>query len=237
MSLNFLFKDTYIKVYFQHVSKEKISLLLGIKKGIITVMDCNKIYFFLSIMITAAILTNCGKGENSFSDSDYFIFKNSNLGMEVVDQELGLKFYSPANWDLQQTSISKKIEARDSSNPNEHFVYLPTYVFFDDSTGGLLSVGKVLTNDTTIAKSARLNYYKGLISSKHKNDKLISGNFIHSKIYFSQFKIEKYNLVSYKVIFLNGSGEILEFDYNIPAGYLEGSLPSIKSSIGSIRLQ
>jgi hypothetical protein len=101
----------------------------------------------------------------------------------------------------------------------------------------LLSVGKVITNDTTLAKSARLNFYKGLISSKHKNDKLVSANFIHSKVYFSQFKIEKFNLVSFKLFFLNMKGEIIEFDYTIPAAYLESIHPSIKSSIGSIRLQ
>lgn len=195
------------------------------------------VYSFLALIVAAMLLLSCGKGNNSQDDADYFLSDKSLIGIEVVDQELGLKFYPPVNWQLQQTSISKKVESRDSSNPNDHFVYLPTYVFFDASSGGLLSVGKVATNDTTLAKSARLNFYKGLISSKHKNDKLISENFVHSKIYFSQFKIEKYNLVSFKLFFLNLNDDILEFDYTIPAGYLENIQPSIKSSIGSIRLQ
>jgi hypothetical protein len=195
------------------------------------------IYSSLTVIVTAMLLLSCGKGDSSQNDSDYFSFDKSMLGIEVVDQELGLKFYPPVNWELQQTSISKKIEARDSANPNDNFVYLPIYVFFDASTGGLLSVGKVVTTDTTLAKSARLNFYKGLISSKHENDKLTSANFIHSKIYFSQFKIEKYNLVSFKLFFLNKNGEILQCDYTIPAGYSESTQPSIKSSIGSIRLQ
>lgn len=239
MSLNFLIKDSYIYKNFQlHYLKRSFYSLVGIMKKIIRYLQTYKlIYSFLSVIVVAMLLFSCGKGDNGQNDSDYFSFDKSILGIEVVDQEFGLKFYPPVNWELQQTSISKKVEAHDSANPNDHFVYLPTYVFFDDSTGGLLSVGKVVTNDTTLAKSARLNFYKGLISSKHKNDKLISGNFVHSKIYFSQFKIEKYNLVSFKLFFLNINGDILEFDYTIPAGYLVSVQPSIKSSIGSIRLQ
>ncbi|MBA4407282.1 hypothetical protein C0389_08415 [bacterium] len=191
----------------------------------------------LALIISAMLFFSCKKGTDEQDYSDYFSFDKNLTGMEVVDQELGLKFYPPKNWELQQTSISKKIETRDSANPKDNFVYSPTYIFFEKSTGGLLSVGKVVTADTTLAKSARLNFYKGLISTKHKNDKLVSGDFVHSKIYFSQFKIEKYNLVSFKLFFLNLNSEIIEFDYTIPANYLEGIQPSIKSSIGSIRLQ
>lgn len=191
---------------------------------------------FIAVTLLVTLFISCRKGGEEENASDYFTSDKLNRGVEVVDQELGIKFYPPVGWDLQQTAISKKIESRNSANPNEHFVYQPTYIFFDDSTGGLLSVGKVITNDTALAKSARLNYYKGLINSKHKNDNLDTGNFIHTKIYFSQFKIEKHNLVSYKLIFENTNGEIIEFDYTIPAAHLEGIQPSIKSSIGSINL-
>ena len=186
------------------------------------------------VVISSFIVISCGKGKNDQNDSDFFSFDKSKLGIEVVDQELGIKFNPPINWELRQTSISKKIESRDASNPNDHFVYEPTYVFFDNSTGGLLSVGKVVTNDTTLAKSARLNYYKGVISKKNKNDKLTGANFIHSKIYFSQFILEKQNLISYKLVFENRSGQIIQFDYTIPAANSETAQPLIKSSIGSI---
>ncbi|MHB9039279.1 MAG: hypothetical protein ACYC4T_01360 [Melioribacteraceae bacterium] len=192
------------------------------------------INFTVVVVISSFIVISCGKGKNDQNDSDFFSFDKSKLGIEVVDQELGIKFNPPINWELRQTSISKKVESRDASNPNDHFVYEPTYVFFDNSTGGLLSVGKVVTSDTTLAKSARLNYYKGVISTKNKNDKLTSSNFIHYKIYFSQFILEKQNLISYKLVFENTAGQIIQFDYTIPAGNLETAQPLIKSSIGSI---
>jgi len=187
------------------------------------------------VVFSSFIIISCGKGKNDQNDSDFFSFDKSKLGIEVIDQELGIKFNPPISWKLRQTSISKKIESRDASNPSDHFVYEPTYVFFDNSTGGLLSVGKVVTNDTALAKSSRLNYYKGLISTKHKNDKLASGNFIHSKIYFSQFILEKQNLISFKLVFENTAGQIIQFDYTIPKDLLENAKLSIKSSVGSIQ--
>lgn len=199
------------------------------------------VYVFYEVLIYVvmiSLLASCGKGEDSQDNSDeYFSFNKSELGIEVVDQELGIKFYPPIKWELRQTSISKKIESRGAvAKPGDNFVYQPTYVFFNDSTGGLLSVGKVVTNDTVLAKSARLNYYKGLIGTRHKNNNLTTGNFVHSKIYFTQFKIEKQNLVSFKIVFENSRGEIIQFDYTIPASNLEDTQPVVKSSLGSIRL-
>ena len=194
--------------------------------------------FFIGIsLVSSAILFSCGKGKNSEKNaSEYFSFDTSKLGMEVADQEMGIKFFPPMKWELRQTQISKKIESRGSAvRPEDNFVYKPTYVFFNDSTNGLLSVGKVETKDSSLAKSAQLNFYIGLISTKYKDNRLVSAEFVHSKIYFSQFKLEKENLTSFKILFENSKQEIIEFDYTIPSRYFETSYPFIKSSIGSIR--
>ena len=196
-------------------------------------------YFRLVLMLVPSLLflISCGKGKNDEANlSDFIAFDKSKLGIEVVDQSLGIKFYPPKDWDLMQTSISRKVESRGSStNPNDNFFYQPVYVFFDNTSGGLLSVGKVETSDTTISKSARLNYYKGLLNTKYKNNDLSLGNFIHSKIYFTQLKFRKESLISYKIIFENASGDMIQFDYTIPKDFLENADLSIKSSVGSIQ--
>lgn len=182
-------------------------------------------------------LMSCGKGKNDETDlSDFIAFDKSKLGIEVVDQNLGIKFFPPIGWELKQSSLSRKVESRGTTtNPNDNFFYQPVYLFFDQTTGGLLSVGKVETNDTTITKSARLNYYKGLLNTKYKSNDLTIGNFIHSKIYFAQFKFRKEKLHSYKIIFENSTGDIIQFDYTIPMDFLENADLSIKSSVGSIQ--
>ena len=189
-----------------------------------------------SILLLLIILSSCGKSKNSSDESEYFSFDKSSLGIEVVDVDLGIKFNPPEKWNLRQTMISRKIESRgDVSNPGDSFIYQPTYVFFNDSTGGLLSVGKVISSDSTLPKSARINYYKDVITEKTPKDNLSSASFINSKIYFSQFKIQKENLISFKLVFENIKGDIVQFDYTIRSDYLQGMLHSIKSSIGSIK--
>jgi hypothetical protein len=199
-----------------------------------------KKYVFLIILlfITAFLfLISCGKNKNGETDlSDFIAFDKSKLGIEVADQSLGIKFYPPNGWDLKQSSISRRVESRGSStSPSNNFFYQPVYVFFDQTTGGLLSVGKVETSDTAISKSARLNYYKGLLNTKYRDNDLSVGNFIHSKIYFTQLKFRKENLISFKIIFENPSGNMIQFDYTIPKDYLENATLSIKSSVGSIQ--
>jgi hypothetical protein len=202
---------------------------MNLKKSI---KSCQVLLLFGAIISVLFVLESCSKKDGS-SEHEYFLFDSSKLGIEVADHDLGIKFYPPKDWNLRPTSISKKIESHGST---ENFVYQPTYVFFSDSIGGLLSVGKVITNDTSMAKSARINYYKSLLSSKYKGDGFSSAAFIHSKIYFNQIKFTKHNLVSIKVFFENPNKEIIQFDYTVPSNYLESTEDFIKSSIGSVRL-
>jgi len=199
-----------------------------------------KNYYFLIVLLFVSsflFLISCGKGKNDGTDlSNFIAFDKSKLGIELVDQSMGIKFSPPNGWELKQSSISRKVESRGSTtNPNDNFFYQPIYVFFDNTTGGLLSVGKVETSDTTISKSARLNYYKSLLNKKYKINDLEVGNFVHSKIYFTQLKFRKENLISYKIIFENSSGDLIQFDYTIPKDFLENVNLSIKSSVGSIQ--
>jgi len=194
-------------------------------------------FAFIYVMLVSVFIS-CGKRKSDQEIASEFISSDlSKIGIEVTDQELGITFHPPQKWELKQTSISHKVESRGTAvKPSDNFIYQPTYVFFNDSLGGLLSVGKVITNDTTLAKSTRLNFYKGLISTKYKNEKLSIGNFINSKISFYQFTIQKENLISFKILFENIHGDIIQLDYTIPSNYLEGTRPYIKSSIGSIKL-
>ena len=191
----------------------------------------------LILIIIGLLFTSCGKKGNGSGENEYFTFDSSKLGIEVADQDFGIKFSPPKGWNLRPTSISKKIESRGSNeNPAENFIYQPVYVFFNDSTGGLLSVGKILSGDSTIAKSARINYYKDLLNKKYKDDNLTSANFINSRIYFNQIKFSKHNLVSYKIVFANPNNDVIQFDYTIPQNFMETTEEFIKASIGSIKL-
>ncbi len=194
----------------------------------------SKYLLIISLLLFASSCADKNKSESE--TTKFYSLDGSKLGIEIADKELRIKFNPPIGWDLMHTAISKKTESQGAANSEDSFIYQATYVFFNDSTGGLLSVGKVITSDSSLAKNTRLNFYKGFLTSKHKNEKLSVNNFVHSSIGFTQFKFVKESLISYKIVLENAGGEIIQFDYIIPADYSKSEQPSIKSSIGSIRL-
>jgi hypothetical protein len=186
-----------------------------------------KIFFFSSIIF----LFSCS-GKKTESDFDFFLSNKNEIGIELADQELGIKFNPPKEWELTSSSLSKKIENK--TNQSDGFVYQPIYLFFNKTSLGVLSVGKVISADTTLTGSAKLNYYKSFLAGKYRSANLSLGNFTNAKIQFTQIKYEKENLVSYKLFFQNSRNEIVQFEYSVRKEILEQSLVSIKSSIGSI---
>jgi len=88
--------------------------------------------------------------------------------------------------------------------------------FFNDTTSGLLSAGKVEGGDSSFTKSARLNYYKSALADKYKENKLTIGSFVNSGISFTHIKLEKENLFSIKLLFMNKTGDVIQFDYTVP---------------------
>jgi hypothetical protein len=192
--------------------------------------------FFLPILGLFLLIKCSGEGTDK-SGEDFYINDQSLLGIEVIDKDLGIKILPPKNWILMPSSLSKKIEARNGMNNNQdNFIYQPVYLFFNDSTGSVLSVGNVLTVDSTLSKYSAINYYKSLLSTKYKNNDLTIGSFTKSNIAFTQFKFKKENLVSIKLIFENSRHEIIQADYSFPQLYANSLDGLIKASVGSIQL-
>lgn len=185
---------------------------------------------FLALLFVS-IWFGCSKDVNDEEIS--FIVDQSKLGIEMSDYDLGVKFHPPKNWELQPASLSKKIESRNST---ESFIYEPIYLFFNDSSKAVLSVGKVMSLDSSVSKSAQINFYKSLLLSKYKENNVRFSSFTHNKINFTQLIFEKGNLISYKIIFLNGDNDIIQFDFSFRSEFKKNILINIKASIGSIKL-
>ena len=200
-------------------------------------MTIKRSYKWIVPVIIIILLGGC-KSKSVVSNSvEYFTNDKTKLGIEVADQELGIRFFPPIGWELKQTLISKRpMGVSKSSQQGGNFAYTPIYIFFNDSTSGLFSAGKVEGGDSSLTKSARLNYYKSDLADKYKDNKLLIGSFINSRISFTYIKLEKENLISIKLLFMNQTGELIQFDYTIPANRLPLVENAIKASIGSIKL-
>jgi len=194
------------------------------------------IYIWTITILILNLLAGCKSKPEVSDNADYFSNDKTKLGIEVTDQELGIKFFPPLGWELKPTMISKRlIGGSRSVKDTGNFSYIPIYVFFNDTTSGLFSVGKVEGGDSSLTKSARLNYYKSALAEKYKENKIVIGSFINSRIAFTHIKLEKENLVSIKLLFMNQNGDLIQFDYTVPANRLPHAIDAIKASVGSIK--
>jgi hypothetical protein len=196
------------------------------------------IYKTIFLAFSILLLAKCTGNNNGGDSSDFYSADKSKLGIEIIDKDLGIKISPPKDWVLMPSSISKKIEAKSGVvNSPENFIYQPVYIFFDDSTSGICSIGKVNAGDSTLSQNSKINYYKSMLAAKYKENDLSLGSFTKSGIAFSQLKFKKENLLSIKLLFENKHGEIIQVDYTIPSNYYENTEQSIKASAGSIILE
>jgi len=199
-------------------------------------MTSKNIYVRTIPILILILLAGCKSKPEVSVSAEYFSNDKTKLGIEVTDQELGIRFSPPIGWELKQTLISKRaMSGGKSSQLGMNFSYNPIYVFFNDTTSGLFSAGKVEGGDSSLTKSARLNYYKSALADKYKENKIVIGSFVNSGIAFTHLKLEKENLFSIKLLFMNKIGDVIQFDYTVPANRLPHVIAAINASIGSIK--
>lgn len=193
----------------------------------------------LAVIFLSLIMIGCKSNEEGgWFNADFYNNDLEKIAPEIVDEALGCKFNPPVNWLFQSAELSRKIESKNNlqDNGQKSFTYSPAYLFFNDSTGSLLSIGRVEYSDSVSTIENLVTSYKNLLSNKLKNEKLSIGSFTKSGIKFAQFKSEKGNFVNYKIFFPTGSGKLIQLDCTIRKENLETELNYLKASVGSIEL-
>ncbi|NMB80211.1 MAG: hypothetical protein GYA14_00140 [Ignavibacteria bacterium] len=198
-----------------------------------------KLNLALIFFLITALFSGCKRSEESdWFSGDFYNNDKDKISSDMVDENLGCKFNPPLSWSLQSAELSKKIESKNKFQDagQNTFSYLPVYLFFNQQTGSLLSIGLVEYSDSTATIESKLSSYKNLITNKYRNDKLSLGAFTKSGIKFNQIKSEKENFVNYKVIFYNTAKKIIQLDCTIRKDYLKTEIEFLKATIGSIQL-
>ena len=155
----------------------------------------------------------------------------------IIDESLNISYKTPLNWDEMPASLSEKIVARlGGKNKNNLILYSPKSFYYNNNSSSLLRVGKVSLKESTNPDLLKLDSYFELF--KKYNPKLIvERNDIHLKqLEIMELKIEKGNLISFKIVFNNKTKEIIQLDFSISKENLSQLKPSIDASIKSIIL-
>jgi hypothetical protein len=195
--------------------------------------------FKLLIIPFLLLLAGCKSGDEAdWFSGDFYNYDKSKISTDIVDDILQCKFNPPLNWLFQSAELSRKVESKNKflDSSQNTFTYSPLYLFFNENTGSLLSVGSVDYSDPTAAVELRINNYRNMIANKFRNDKLSVGSFSKSGIKFTQLKSEKESIVNYKILFANKENKIIQFDCTIRKDYMDTELDYLKAAIGSIQL-
>ncbi|MCF6269771.1 MAG: hypothetical protein L3J41_08680 [Melioribacteraceae bacterium] len=193
------------------------------------------IFLYISFMLLTTLFISCT--EKSETKKELPKLENILNDKIVIDEELGITYQTPFNWNEMPASLSEKFVARLSGkDKNNLIVYSPKSFFYDDNSSSLLRVGRVSLKDKSISELLTLEKYIELFEKYNSKLKIE-----RTEIQFNQFKafemkIEKGNLTSFKIIFHNRVQEIIQLDFSITNKNISKLKASIDASIKSIKL-
>jgi hypothetical protein len=196
-----------------------------------------KSLLFLSLFSVIMSFNSCkSKNENGFEEISIDVDKNR-IGNEFVEMNLKFKFNPPKAWLLKPSELTEKIVSRQNAikESGDSFLYKPLYVFFSDSTKGILTIGTIDTNDS-LKSPVQIQRYLDEIVARHGKENVVIKNYVKDKIMISQLTITKQSIVSEKMVFRNSEGRYLQLDYTMQKGDIEKEEKAIESSLGTLKL-
>lgn len=154
----------------------------------------------------------------------------------IINEDLNISYKVPLDWEKMPAALSEKYVARLNSKKDNLIIYSPKSFYYDDNSSSLLRVGRVSLKDKSISGLLTLDKYIELFK-KFNSDLIIQRNKIQlNQLQIIELKIEKGNLISFKIIFHNRAKEIIQLDFSITKENIAKLKSSIDASIKSIRL-
>ncbi len=193
------------------------------------------IYLYISLLLITALVISCDeKNDIKIESPEFESTLNDNI---VIDEDLSISYQIPLNWNEMPASLSDKFVARLSGkDKNNLIVYSPKSFYYDENTSSLLRVGKVSLKDNSVPKVLTIDTYVELFKKYNANLIVERNETQYSQLNVIELKIEKGNLISFKIVFYNGAKEIIQLDFSITKENTFNLKSTIDASIKSIKL-
>ncbi len=190
---------------------------------------------YISLLLIAILFISCD--EKREIKTEILEIDSSLNDKVVIDESLNIAYQIPLNWNEMPASLSEKFVARMGKNEkNSLIIYSPKSFFYDKKTSSLLRVGRIRLKDKSSFELLTLEKYIELFR-KYNSKLTIKSNEINlNQFRIIELKIEKGNLISFKIIFRNRAKEIMQFDFSMTKENVAKLKPSIDASIKSIKL-
>jgi hypothetical protein len=197
-------------------------------------------YQALLLLILLSITGCTQSGEERVGRPIELIF---DINPELLDEiirldDKGVGFQPPKEWrPLSDEVFGEAVsQIMQSVSETDLFSIRPLYVFLHHDHNSSLIVS-VITSDSTFtspsdfAKSYRLELSGRLYDNDYKETE-----FLKDGIHFYQYLIQSDDIVNFKFLFQNRTGELFQLDYIVPRAVYATESKAIESSIGSIHV-
>lgn len=207
-----------------------ISSLLGKKAAAYSIL----LFYLL------ALLPGCAskKANNPHSSEMKFNIDNSKLGAAINDTLYNLRFNPPLNWnnagqkkvDEAGRAITKALAG------NNQLSVKPLYIFVNGSDGSVLNIADIRLNPEQNNFDLKIKEYGRIMFGSSDSTNVKKAFYTKDGIEIAQFLIQKNGFVNFRLLFGNGIGNLLQFDYLSKQEDYSNEVKAIESSIGSIKL-
>lgn len=160
------------------------------------------------------------------------------IGNLVLDDSLKISFHPPILWEPYDAESSKRTESKRTSRRRmeEKYRLSPKHIFFDYANNSILNISEIEIVDSTTSVDSTIAEYIALNTKKYKPEDITSVDYVKDGLFITHITIKMQNLFSYKYIFINEVGRLIQFDYSIRSKLESTEFPKILSSLGTIHL-
>ena len=189
------------------------------------------------LIITSLLLQFCGEDKSIDKNLEKVVPKEESLSDVIIDEELGISYRIPLQWNLMSSELSERYVARlDSEQFDGNFiVYQPKAFYFNSDISGLLRIGSITKNLTSVETELSVDNYISRFRKFNPIKDFERKTIQTDNLVITQLVIKKSNLISFKNIFMNNQNRIIQFDYSIQEKDYENQKEKIHSSLASIQ--
>ena len=200
-------------------------------------MTIRKISTILLFAFSFLILS-CGDDKNSDDIKTEEVKTDDKVLSDIIiDEELGISYQVPLQWELMSSELTERYVARlDSEKFDGNFiVYQPKAFYFNSSISGLLRVGGIDKSKESEEKELSIQNYITLYQKFNSVQNIKQKKIQTDNLIVTQLIIEKSNLLSFKNIFVNKNKKIIQFDFSLQQKDYFNNKHAIEISLASIK--
>ena len=192
------------------------------------------------VILFIFLLFGCGeKKNNPSSDIEMkFNIDKAKIGAAVSDSNYGLNFNPPVDWQkINDKQFTKAVKAINNAMAKEKEIsVVPLYIFVKANSTCILNIAEVRIDSAAGDFNSKVSRYENLMMQNLDSTKVKKAVYIKDGIKIAQLLIQENNIVNFRLLFLNGTGKLIQFDYIAGIKDYSNEVKAIESSIGSIQI-